>query len=490
MMTFLNNYINSGETTIAPGQVDGLFSFLLYFSIFIIFLATIIILVLMIVKKKPYFYYIYNIVALISTIALYVFSYSNFTRLEVTTLDVRTLKINSDLLLIITGLQGIMAIIALVRATGFNIKKFNFEADKAELEITEKDNEEFEVSYEADTNEWKRRFNKNIRNLKYFYKENKLFINIGIGIFVTILVGFLVINYFLNHRTYKLNTTFSTGTYNIRIVDSYLTQTNFKNRKINEGKSYVVTKVSVNRYSPSETKINTAAIPLTIDDHNFYPTIITNSFDDLGTVYQNEALTNELQKYLLVYEIPEDFEKEKMILTVVTDNKNYRTRLKPTKVDADPKVTQYKLKDKVDLSASILKNTNFQINSFEIQDNFKLEYAYKVSDQETITSYEYLAPSFTGNQEKALLKIEANFELDETSTLSMDFADFVMKFGTITYQKGEEKKTMNLTIKEITPNKAKKKNIYYFEVLKDVKDADKITLQFNIRSQEYQYILK
>ena len=44
------------------------------------------------------------------------------------------------------------------RATGFDIKKFDFAKDLEELDIETKDNEEFEVNLELETDKYQRKF--------------------------------------------------------------------------------------------------------------------------------------------------------------------------------------------------------------------------------------------------------------------------------------------------------------------------------------------
>src|SRR5699024_6072778 len=103
----------------------------------------------------------------------------------------RIARAMSDVINIAFIAQIIASLMTFVRATGFDIKKFNFVKDLQELDIAVEDNEEFEVDVEVDTDRLKRDLKRRWRHMKYVYVENKLLINIiaavavvGLGVFI------------------------------------------------------------------------------------------------------------------------------------------------------------------------------------------------------------------------------------------------------------------------------------------------------------------
>ena len=62
--------------------------------------------------------------------------------------------------------QTVSVVFYLIRATGFDIKKFDFVRDLKYLDITEEDSEEIEVSLEFEGNVFQRNIRRILRNTK------------------------------------------------------------------------------------------------------------------------------------------------------------------------------------------------------------------------------------------------------------------------------------------------------------------------------------
>ena len=491
IMSFFTGYFNSSTVIIEKGIADGLFGFLLYFSIILILIATISIIILMAVKKKPIILYIYTIITQIIVTGMLIFSSNNIKTLEVSAVDVRTLKLNSDLLLIVFILEIICSVLIFVRATGFNIKKFNFGEDLEELEITERDNEEFEVSYEVDTNTIKRDFLRALRDFRYFYGENRLIINvIGTILLITIIVLFGYY-YNKNHKTYSLGTYFYYPNYKIKIMDSYVTKYNYRKEVIDEEKVYVLVKVEANKTVKDVTAINTTAMELTVEGHKFYPSMKKEYFIDIGTSYNNQKLSYDEKTYLLVYELPKSFETSKMKLTTYTENGSYKTNISPQRIDKNEKEHTYNLGDTIDFSDSVFTGIKLALNSMELSEMFTINYTLNVSDQESIPSIEYIRPSYTGSEDKLLMKLTGSFEATEDIYLSsINLGYFIETYGKIKYEKEGKTFYMSMIMEEILPKKVTLNKTIYVEVSSDLQNAEHISLVFDVHSQKYVYQLK
>ena len=132
---FIGEYMNSSISTIGTRITSSLFTPAMIVVMIGILILTFIILGLMSFKKKPTRFYVFNIIVYCFVTFVLVYSYTNIKTLEIGLLDVRTLKLIRDFCLLALILQSLSLITVGMRATGFNIKKFDFEQDLEDLKI-------------------------------------------------------------------------------------------------------------------------------------------------------------------------------------------------------------------------------------------------------------------------------------------------------------------------------------------------------------------
>ena len=153
---FYNEYINSSQVIIGSNVQVSLFNFFIFFAPFLVILFAMILFAVMYNKKKPFIFYIILIIVNIISIAIYGITYSNILSMQNNIVNVRTASFIRDLLYINLILQTVIIVISTIRATGFEIKKFDFVRDLQDLKIEVKDNEEFEVDVNFDTDRFNR----------------------------------------------------------------------------------------------------------------------------------------------------------------------------------------------------------------------------------------------------------------------------------------------------------------------------------------------
>ena len=121
--------------SISPGTSvsTDLFNSMLWISTIVIILGSILIAFLMKFKKKPIRFYKINIIVYIVLILIYIFAHGTIKSLEIGLVDIRTLKMVQDFLVIAMILQVPSTISLVIRALGFDIKKFDFERYLEEL---------------------------------------------------------------------------------------------------------------------------------------------------------------------------------------------------------------------------------------------------------------------------------------------------------------------------------------------------------------------
>ncbi len=488
ILSFYNEYMATYNSVIGKDLTGELYNTLMYVSALIILIETLIILGLMVFKGKKVKLYIYNLLVYIFVIFVYAVSYSITSSLEIQLVDVRTLKLVQDLLTTAFGLQVVSFVIVAIRATGFNVQKFDFTKDLQELEIEDVDSEEFEVNVDLNSDETKRKINRAIRHIKYIYKENR-FIILAVVILALGITSLLIyMNVGVYNKVYKKGEAFTTNYYTLQLLDSYASDTDYKGNKLSEEEAFIIIHMNIQNNTSKDRKFDTARLVLNINEHYFYhETTYSEQMLDMGTIYNGQDIQNTFTDYVFIYKVPTEFLDNKIKL-IYTDynNKQIQMEVNPISLMRQDTKTIYTMPESVNLKESILGDKEFKIDSIEIADTFRVDYNYCI-EMQCYSSYEYIKPTLSGNEKKALLKIIGTITEENNTT---DLYTFMSRFGHIEYRIDGRKKTMQLGWKQIKPAKAKLVNEYYVEVVDELKNAESIELVFKIRNKIYSYTVK
>lgn len=493
ILTFLNEYMASTLTLITHESYLNLFKTSFFISIALIFIINSIILGLMAFKKKPIKIYIYNFIAFLYVFIVFLVAKNIIGSLEISLIEIRTLKLVQDLLFAAVLIESVSLIFTVVRATGFDIKSFNFVKDLEELDITEKDDEEFEVNLDVDTDVLKRKINRGFRYFKYIYAENKYVFSILILILVALICGLIYLNMTVYNKVYKEKAIFKTSEFMISIEDSYVTKSDYRENIINKDYSFVVARIKVRTIYDVKKVLETGKIALNINDHNLYPiTDYMTEFKDLGNYYNKQYIENKFSNYILIYKIPNSYVNDKMTIKYYDSFlNNIKTRLSPINLNDKKDELVYNVGESIEFENSILNNSNIKINSYEISNNFKSEYNFCLNGTCNV-SYEYIKPILNTNYEKTLLKLTGNFNLDETLNITKiaNMYEFIKEFGSVSYVIDGTRKIISSELIEVLPIKSTNREITYLELPKEIENSSEIYLHFNVRNREYVYKLR
>ncbi len=497
LLDFFNEYSSIMINTKGQDLVTPLLPNLFQFVPFLIVIFSIVILVVMIVKKKPYLFYI-------SLIAAYVYSgillqFSKFTLIELSTniVDTRIILLLRDLIMLSFIIQLFELIIVFVRATGFDVKKFDFDIDLKKINITEEDREEVELELNFDGNKLLRNIRRRIRFIKYAYKENKKFANILIGTFCTIIIVTIVFMSINTNPILNQTELFSGNNFTLSILDSYLTNTDYKGNIITDD-YYLIVKLKIKSNFKNGNILDVATTKIIIDNYVYTPTTkYKDSFSDFGTVYLGETINQEYEEKILVYQIPKELIDKKIIFSYVDKNssdnngnfKNVRININYKNMTGIESYEEANLNDELVFKESIIPTAKIKINAYDIQNKYKINYNYCIKTV-CYDSYEYLMPSINSNYDKVLLKLSGFFQADNQLPDVYDLYDFIEKFGKLSYVINGQEKVQKINFKEVKSKKVNQENIYYIEVLEEIKNAEKISFFFTIRNQNYEYVLK
>ena len=165
--------------------------------------------------------------------------------------------------------------------------------------------------------------------------------------------------------------------------------------------------------------------------------------------------------------------------------------LEPKKIDEQKEnIKTYELTNEIDMSETTLKNYKAIINNYEIKDKFENTYNTCISKTECYDFKEVIIPSVERNQEKAVLKINGNLSYEKALGKITDIYSFIEKYGTIEYTYNGKEYIETNDFNQIKASRTKEKNVYFIEVNKELLNAERIKISFNIRNNKYEYILK
>jgi len=326
ILNFYKEYIESSGNmeVIASDYVGGL----TFFSIILIITISIIVFFLMKYKEKPRLFYILLVVISIISMFAFVYLFNSISILETSIQSARTIRLLRDISRFHFYMLFITCIPILIRGLGFDIKKFNFSSDLHELKLEEQDSEEVEVTLDLSSDEVKRTGRKITRELKYYYFENKFFLNIIFGVIGVILIIMFPFNMFVIKGNLTEGQTLSTSKFNIRVNESYISERN----RISKNNSYVILKVEVkgkvNKYT-----LNLDEFVLKGKKNNYVPSQkYYNYFTDLGIGYKSKELDiKEYKEYLLIYNIKNEDKDYKFTLNHI--NSDRKIKLSPEVID-------------------------------------------------------------------------------------------------------------------------------------------------------------
>ena len=494
---YVVNY-SSALNELSPSTLMNMYSLIMVLGII---LLIIVLLSVMIYKKKPKALYIFSLIVYIGVIVLYGITYPILRDISVSILDIRVSSALRDFFMIAVALQFVTLVWYIVRATGFDIKQFDFGTDLQKLDINEKDSEEIEVALEFDQNKVHRQIRYKIRQLKYVYGENKFIIN-TVGIILAVILVFTIyLNIGVYTASYDQGSSFSASGVVMNVRDTYLTQTDPFGKSLTND-MIVVVKLDIKSNGGVNTTLNTGLTTLRVDNQSYSQDVnYAKELYDLGTAYTSQQLGDEFKSYILTFIVPKDDAKKKMVLKF-NDNVSYvkgeigaksiMVTLKPTDLTQKQDEHSVKLGEEENFEDSVLGSSVFKINSYEINDKFKLNYKYCYGTDKCIDSSEYLTSTATGNYFKTLMKVDADFSVDSNvnSTQIISFNDFLNTFATINYKIGSGWISKRISTQSIKPKVSSDSSYYYIEVPSDVKNASEIYLTFNVRNQVYNYVLK
>ena len=497
--SFMKEFVKSTPNVIGKELTDTLFTGYSYILIVFMILINILLIIIMIKKVKPYAYYVINIALYISVLVIFLVSHRVIGNLEIMLVQTKTVLAVRDILNIARLLQTLSMIFFLVRATGFDIKKFDFGRDLHDLNISEEDSEEYEVAIEFEGNEIVRKLKKLLRDFKYYYAENKLIMNIIFLLFLALIFLLIYLNTDKYSKVYSEGEYLNAGTYSFGVKASYIINNDYKYASLSNN-DYDIIAVKVALKSSNLDQMSLSRIVLVSNGYQYYHIKdYKNSLFDIGNVYNSENLSDEFQDYVFVYQVPKG-NTDNLQLRYIDNIESEHGVKKVNSIDIalDPididneKVSEslYNLESEIDTTSSNIVDYKIIVNSYDISNKFVLNYNTCVSSSECYDFSDIIVPSVTTSRDKTLLKIDGNISYQNTVGEINNLYSLISLFGSIIYTYNGALYTESGDFKQVSFSRVKQNGIYYIEVDKELEQASDIKLVFNIRNNRYIYVLK
>lgn len=470
ILNYYNNFISDSASKLdAVSYISNEYIYVILASIFI----CVIIYILMRYKKKPRALYLVLIAFYLVVAILINLIYGGLEVIASSILETKTLLLQRDFLKISIVFQYLTIGVVLVRGLGFDIKKFNFVHDLQELGIDVNDDEEVEFTF-GGTETFSRKVHRNLRELKYYYFENKVFINFSVLCVVILFIGSLFINNEIINKVYNEGEVFSTNKYQFQVLNTYVTKRNNYNKLIkSDESSFVIVKMNVGSLG-DKIELNTANLILKIGNESFsISKRYLSSFIDLGMVYKGDKIGG-MNTYLFIYNVEDEKIADRMQLVYAGDKK---VNLNPVNLDEISGEKKLNLDEKADLTESSFRSGYLIIKSMDVKDSFNYPYQYEID----------------GKIFNSEIKIDSNrnsilhLVIDSSYPYGLSNYEFFNQYVDLKY-KNDTGEYESLVMKDKTPGNYKKG--IYLAVDKNVINAKEIWLEIKIRSYKYVYKLR
>lgn len=439
-------------------------------------------------KQKPVFYYLSSVIFYFITFISFLVFLNFFNNLEFRSYSNQVLVIFRDLTMVLYYLNYLFLAVAFARGFGFNVKKFNFERDIKELDITESDREEIEVGGKLDYDNVFNFFRRHIRQLKYYFKENSFVFIVFLVIAVLGGSAYITLDKLVFNKTYREAETIVLNDISYTVYNSYITNKDRYGEYVkNKDTYYLIIDFNVLNQTDNSIKLTVENYRVKMGNNYYYPkSNIRSKFTDLGTVYNNQNIAiDSSNRYILVFEIGE-YNNQKITFQLYYGKKVSDTDAKLYYKDISlnpntfPEISlgSYQLTDNVNLENTFLKISNFSINSYEVLDVFNYTYTKCDNEASDGACTDYNA-SITPSIGKKILKIE--YSDSENNKKVLDYLN-------IEYQvNGRINIVESSSLKDITPDNCGE-NIFLVEIPSGVNLTDG-KFVFEARNVLFEYVL-
>jgi len=474
-------------------NIPGIYiNYFMYFAILLILLLVLAVYFLMRQKEKDTKFYLFLMMYYILLFGLLSFCHSILGSIEATEVTAQTVRMYRDISYIVYVPQFFFVGFTFLRGIGFDLKKFNFDEDAKELEITDLDDEEFELTFGKDSYKYKRTIRRFIREFKYYVLENRITFTILSCIIVVILGTVIYLNFGVYHKTYKQTQKITHNNLIVTVEDSVLSNMDLGGNVISKDNYYLAIAMKIKNNSKSVVTLDYENFKVELSNRLISATLDrTSYFADLGIPYTRETriLAGEENVYVFTYEIPKELIDKKMTLKILESlsydalsvTPIYKTvNLRYETISSNKEIRTLDFGKILELSETRLGMVQIKLKKTYIQKSF--EYTYQSCQNSG--ACQTLRNKVNASSGKQLLVLERDFSIDTYTNYyraRKGSASFTSDFVKVRYEVNGEAKTKKVL--DSTPKELK--NYWVFQVPEEMKDASNIELLINLRGSIY-----
>lgn len=502
VVSFFRSYVANNYYTNITDIAGTYINFFMYLAVLVILLGSLAIFYLMRQKKKSTHFYMWILIYYMFFFVLIGITHGVLSGMEIQMLEAKTARAYRDVSLVLVLPQYLFAFYSIFRGVGFDIKKFNFELDKKELEITETDNEEFEFQLNIPDYKIKRTVHRFFREFGYYIKENTFVFSCLCVILVGILGTFIYLNFGVYNKTYTQSEKMSHNSFTIQLEDTMLTNMDQGGNPITEGKYYLVLRLYVENKTKKNVALDIDNFGLMIGKSRLTPNLDrAEYFIDFGAAYYGkeiQALTKD--SYALIYELDASQVMDNYEVKIL-DQIDYKVgeitpkykilKITPNKVLSKTEEDKVSLNEELLFKESAIQNTSLKVKRYEISDRYIYFYGPSVCSNGICTSTQDIIQVNLVSSviPQTLLILDVDYQLD-TSTVygshvlnPKQFFNPFLKVQFVIDGKIYTSNALNKTTDRL-------ENQLVFQIDKRVLNASSISLLLTIRNKEYTILLK
>ncbi len=492
---FFNDYVSAGYTTNELNIASNYISSLVYVVIIIVLLINIAVVFLMKQKEKSTKLYLGIIIFYIVMLVCTIITNNTLNVIEEGTFSSQAARAFRDITFIFYIPQIFLFVYVLLRGIGFDIKKFDFETDAKELEITDLDREEFELTFGKNNYKYQRGLRRFRREFKYYFLENKFAFFFLLIFLMAGVAGILYLNFGVYHKSYGEQQRMNHNGLMIKVVDSILTNMYPNGKIISKDKYYLAVALDITNTNKESTRLDYENFKIMVNNEYVMPTLDRGTiFPDLGIAYTRD-MTIEGEKsgvYVLVYEVDninthydlrilESLENTLIGVTPIYKN----IRLNYETIVEKKEVKKFELGKILDLSDTRLNVTELQIKSYNFDDSYSYEYNKCTSKDicQKVNKIINIDPTKYESNKKILI-LNVYFQLDKSSyyyQTKKNVNSFINDFVTIRTKKNGE--TLTYNVDSLTPNDLH--DVWLLVVDSQVEVNEKLDLIVSLHGKNY-----
>lgn len=483
LSAFVNEFMSLGTYDIYNEPINKFVSFPVILALLILVVGSIMLAFLLHHKKKPWKLYIMPVVEYAFMLMLFITTKSFFDSYQ-GTLDSATIRAIRDFLFITTVIQYPVMIIFLMRIVGVDLKKFNFNMDEEYLSLNNEDREELEINIDFDKESIKRGAKRLLRNLSYFYLENKFILNIIFGIISVILLYNSYTFIFVTNKSYKQGESLGAEGYSITINDSYYSDKDYTGNTISEKSAFVIVDLTMTNHTKKrEVNLQNFHIMNGVNNYTTTEKVYQTEFQDFGKTHKDlELKTDESARFILIFKVDKKLSTKRFVLYYQEFNNN-QPHLRKIKLKIND-VSEIKDNGVLTIGDELkfkLANKDEFISFEEPKIAQEVEYSTRVCLKSNCGTTTKMINAGEGNKFLKIPFASNNFE-------GKDMIDFSIKYGKINYIDSKGKKK-SIQIKKPFNNTYYGKYLYV-KIPDEVANSKTLEIEYIIRNNKYTYKIK